>query len=73
MPRAKAKPRVRADFAKQVERTKAAATDAGLTELLEGIADDPEAGPWADWARKLTAGDDADVQPKPKAKPRRGK
>jgi hypothetical protein len=29
-------------------------------ELLESIASDPDAGPWAAWARKLLAGDQAD-------------
>jgi hypothetical protein len=28
-----------------------------LAAILNGIASDPDAGPWASWARKLLAGD----------------
>jgi hypothetical protein len=43
-----------------------------LTELLERIASDPEAGPWADDARELLAGDQADspaLEVRPSATP----
>ena len=57
MSRAKSKPRCRADFARQVRDVKSAAAQAGLVELLQGIASDPDAGAWAPWAKKLMRGD----------------
>jgi hypothetical protein len=45
--------------AKGVEETRTPQSDKDvLTELLESIAEDPTAGDWSRWARKLLAGDD---------------
>ncbi len=40
-----------------------------LTDPLERIAADRDAGAWSEWARELLAGDQADVVPAPPAAP----
>jgi hypothetical protein len=64
MPRASRKARGRADHGRQVEKVKEASAAAGLVELLEGIAADPEAGPWAGWAERMLHADKEKQKPK---------
>ncbi|MBX9584564.1 MAG: hypothetical protein K2X87_30040 [Gemmataceae bacterium] len=39
------------------------APDGPLAELLDGIASDPDAGAWGDWAARLLASGEADATP----------
>jgi hypothetical protein len=69
MPRAKRAGRT--DFGRAVARAKQQAADAELEKVLTGIAGDPKAGPWAEWAEHLLADRGAGRSPpSPKAKGR---
>lgn len=53
-PRNASRPLGRADHEQRV-----AAVEAEIDKLLKGIAADPDAGPWAAWAKKLLNNDEA--------------